>query len=97
MVADIIEAAQNLKGTCPWAGPGKTRPLNPWTRHSSGTLSGWLVPTAIKEQDVKIAFGQVEVIELYGMDEFAFLTAQMTEGEFKKGAVSYDARETGAV
>ena len=46
-----------------------------------------------KEQDVKNAFGPVEVIELYGMDEFAFLTAQMTEGEFKKGAVSYDARE----
>ena len=46
-----------------------------------------------KEQDVKNAFGQVEVIELYGMDEFAFLTAQMAEGEFRKAAVSYDSRE----
>jgi len=35
----------------------------------------------------------VEVIELYGMDEFAFLTAQMAEGEFRKAAVSYDSRE----
>ena len=39
-----------LKGTCPWAGPGKNRPLNPWTRHSSGTLSGWPVPTAIRSR-----------------------------------------------
>ena len=50
VVADIIEAARILKGTCPWAGPGKNRPLNPWTRHSSGTLSGWLVPTAIRSR-----------------------------------------------
>ena len=39
-----------------------------------------------KEQDVKSAFGQVEVIELYGMDEFAS-SPRWREGEFRKWLV----------
>ena len=43
-----------------------------------------------KEQDVKRAFGKVEVVELYGMDEFAVLTSEMSEGEFRAAATAYD-------
>ena len=46
-----------------------------------------------KEEDIKRIFGKVEVVELYGMDEFAVLTAEMSEGEFKAAAVAYDSAE----
>ena len=35
----------------------------------------------------------VEVVELYGMDEFAVLTREMTEGEMKAAVSGYNAAE----
>ena len=42
---------------------------------------------------MKRAFGKVEVVELYGMDEFAVLTSEMSEGEFRAAATAYDSAE----
>ena len=93
VVADIIEAAQNLKRNVPMGWTGERQAIESMDQAQFRYFVRVAGSYRNKEQDVKSAFGQVEVIELYGMDEFAFLTAQMTEGEFKKGAVSYDARE----
>ena len=93
VVADIIEAAQNLKRNVPMGWTGEKQAIESMDQAQFRYFVRVAGSYRNKEQDVKSAFGQVEVIELYGMDEFAFLTAQMTEGEFKKGAVSYDARE----
>ena len=93
VVADIIEAAQNLKRNVPMGWTGEKQAIESMDQAQFRYFVRVAGSYRNKEQDVKNAFGQVEVIELYGMDEFAFLTAQMTEGEFKKGAVSYDARE----
>ena len=48
-----------------------------------------------KEQDIKQAFGDAEVIELYGLDEFAVLTSEMSEEELKAAATAYDRKEQG--
>ena len=32
-------------------------------------------------------------MELYGMDEFAVLTSEMSEGEFRAAATAYDSAE----
>lgn len=45
---------------------------------------------AEKAAAVKAVFGDVQVIELDGEDEFAVLTGKMTEAEFKKGAEAVD-------
>ena len=45
-----------------------------------------------KEQELNEYFGKAEVIELYGMDEFAILTKEMTEGELKAAASSFDTK-----
>ena len=90
-LADIIEAAQNLKRNVPMGWTGEKQAIESMDQAQFRYFVRVAGSYRNKEQDVKSAFGQVEVIELYGMDEFAFLTAQMTEGEFKKGAVSYDA------
>lgn len=44
-----------------------------------------------KEQDIRRIFGHTEVIELYGMDEFAVLTPEMEEGAFRQAVAAYDA------
>ena len=80
VVADIIEAAQNLDHNLAigWSGEKQVR--------VAGSCRN-------KEQDVKRAFGKVEVVELYGMDEFAVLTSEMSEGEFRAAATAYDSAE----
>lgn len=45
---------------------------------------------AEKAAAVKAVFGDVQVIELDGEDEFAVLTGKMAEAEFKKGAEAVD-------
>ena len=45
-----------------------------------------------KEQELNEYFGKAEVIELYGMDEFAILTKEMTEGELKAAASAFDTK-----
>lgn len=42
------------------------------------------------EQKVQAVFGQTEIITLDGVDELAFLTGRLREGDFKKMAIAYD-------
>ena len=35
----------------------------------------------------------MDVYELYGLDEFAVLTGEMAEGDFRRAAASFDAKE----
>ena len=40
-----------------------------------------------------MCFGQTEVIELYGMDEFGILTRTLKEGEFRAACGRYESLE----
>ena len=87
VVADIIEAAQAIG----WSGEKQAIESMDQARFRyfvrvAGSCRN-------KEQDVKRAFGKVEVVELYGMDEFAVLTSEMSEGEFRAAATAYDSAE----
>jgi homoserine dehydrogenase len=93
VVADIIEAVQNIDKNVPLGWTDEKQEILPMDQTKFRYFIRVAGSYRNKEQELNEYFGKAEVIELYGMDEFAFLTAQMTEGEFKKGAVSYDARE----
>ena len=93
VIADIIEAAQNLKKNVPMGWGDEKQPIAPMENMRFRYFVRMAGSFRNKEQDIRRIFGHTEVIELYGMDEFAFLTAQMAEGEFRKAAVSYDSRE----
>ena len=93
VIADIIEAAQNLKKNVPMGWGDEKQTIEPMENMRFRYFVRLAGSFRNKEQDIRRIFGHTEVIELYGMDEFAFLTAQMAEGEFRKAAVSYDSRE----
>lgn len=91
VIADIIEAAQNLKKNVPmgWGNEKQTIELMENMRFRyfvrlAGSFRN-------KEQDIRRIFGHTEVIELYGMDEFAVLTPEMEEGAFRQAVAAYDA------
>lgn len=93
VVADIIEAAQNLDHNIALGWSDEKQTIEPMDQARFRYFVRVAGSYRNKEQDVKRAFGNVEVVELYGMDEFAVLTSEMTEGEFKAAAVSYDSAE----
>lgn len=82
VVADIIEEAQHLNSNIPmgWSGEKLTM--------ASGrdTVYRYFVRVSGCYEDRKVmveaAFGKVRVVELEGMDEFAFLTGEMKESAF---------------
>lgn len=93
VVADIIEAAQNLDHNLAIGWSGEKQAIESMDQarfHYFVRVAG---SCRNKEQDVKRAFGKVEVVELYGMDEFAVLTSEMSEGEFRAAATAYDSAE----
>lgn len=93
VVADIIEAAQNLDRNIAIGWSDERQAIEPMDQARFRYFVRVAGSYRNKEQDVKKAFGKVEVVELYGMDEFAVLTAEMTEGEFKTAAIAYDSVE----
>lgn len=95
VVSDIIEASQNMEQnvTMGWSDGKQT--IESMDRAEFRYFVRVAGSFRNKEQDVKQAFGKVEVVELYGMDEFAILTPLMAEGEFKKAAAAYDTLEQG--
>lgn len=74
------------------AGPMKNRRSFLWIRPSSATLSVLQALTETKSRMLNEYFGKAEVVELYGMDEFAILTKEMTEGELKAAASAFDTK-----
>ena len=93
VVADIIEAAQNLDHNLAIGWSGEKQAIESMDQARFRYFVRVAGSYRNKEQDVKRAFGKVEVVELYGMDEFAVLTSEMSEGEFKAAATAYDSAE----
>lgn len=93
VVADIIEAAQNLTSHVELGWSDEKQSIEPMDQASFRYFVRIAGSYRNKEQDVKQAFGKVEVFELYGMDEFAVLTQEMKEGEFKAAAAAFDEKE----
>lgn len=93
VVADIIEAAQNLDRNIAIGWSAERQAIEPMDQARFRYFVRVAGSYRNKEQDIKKAFGNVEVVELYGMDEFAVLTTEMTEGEFKAAAIAYDSVE----
>ena len=93
VVADMIEAAQNPDSHVPmgWTDEKQTiEPIGTARFRFFGRIAG---SYRNKEEDVKNFFGNVDVYELYGLDEFAVLTGEMAEGDFRRAAASFDAKE----
>lgn len=93
VVADIIEAAQNLTTHVELGWSDEKQFIEPMDQASFRYFVRIAGSYRNKEQDVKQVFGKVEVFELYGMDEFAVLTREMKEGEFKAAAIAFDEKE----
>lgn len=93
VVADIIEAARSLDHNIAIGWTGEKQSIEPMDQARFRYFVRVSGSYRNKEQDIKRAFGRVEVVELYGMDEFAVLTSEMAEGEFKAAAISYDSAE----
>ena len=93
VVADIIEAAQNLERSLAVGWSSEKQAIESMDLARFRYFVRVAGSYRTKEEDIKRIFGKVEVVELYGMDEFAVLTAEMSEGEFKAAAVAYDSAE----
>ena len=93
VVADIIEAAQNLERSLAVGWSSEKQAIESMDLARFRYFVRVAGSYRNKEEDIKRIFGKVEVVELYGMDEFAVLTAEMSEGEFKAAAVAYDSAE----
>ncbi len=84
VVADIIEAAQNLDHNLNIGWSGEKQAIESMDQARFRYFVRVAGSYRNKEQDVKRAFGKVEVVELYGMDEFAVLTSEMSEGNSRQ-------------
>lgn len=93
VVADMIEAAQNLDQNVAMGWSSERQAVESMDQARFRYFVRVSGSYRNKEQDVKQAFGPVEVVELYGMDEFGVVTQEMAEGEFKAAAVAYDTKE----
>ena len=93
VVADIIEAAQNLERSLAVGWSSEKQAIESMDLARFRYFVRVAGSYRNKEEDIQRIFGKVEVVELYGMDEFAVLTAEMSEGEFKAAAVAYDSAE----
>lgn len=93
VVADIIEAARNLECSVDFGWTDEKQAIEPMDRARFRYFLRVAGSYRNKEEDVRHTFGKVEVVELYGMDEFAVLTAEMNEGELKAAVMAYDSAE----
>ena len=91
VIADIIEAAQNLKKNVPMGWGNEKQTIEPMESMRFRYFVRLAGSFRNKEQDIRRIFGHTEVIELYGMDEFAVLTPEMEEGAFRQAVAAYDA------
>lgn len=90
VIADMIEAAQNLKKNVPMGWGDEKQTVEPMEKARFRYFVRFAGSYRNKEQEIKRIFGQTEIIELYGMDEFAVLTAEMEEGAFRQAAAAYN-------
>lgn len=93
VIADMIEAAQNLERNVEIGWSSEKQPIESIDQAQFRYFLRVAGSYRNKEQDIKQVFGKVEVVELYGMDEFAVVTPEMSEGAFKSAAIAYDTKE----
>ena len=92
VVADIIEAVQNIDKNVPLGWTDEKQEILPMDQTKFRYFIRVAGSYRNKEQELNEYFGKAEVIELYGMDEFAILTKEMTEGELKAAASAFDTK-----
>ena len=92
VVADIIEAVQNIDKNVPLGWTDEKQEILPMDQTKFRYFIRFAGSYRNKEQEVNAYFGKVEAVELYGMDEFAVLTKEMTEGELKAAASAFDTK-----
>ena len=92
VVADIIEAVQNMDHNVPLGWTDEKQEILPMDQTKFRYFIRFAGSYRNKEQEVNAYFGKVEAVELYGMDEFAVLTKEMTEGELKAAASAFDTK-----
>lgn len=90
VVADIIEAARNLNSNVPLGWSDKVQGIEPMkeTRHR------FFIRLKGKNKDKHEAalknLGNTEIITLEGLNEFAVLTEEMTEGQWAEASKKFD-------
>ena len=92
VVADIIEAVQNIDKNVPLGWTDEKQEILPMDQTKFRYFIRVAGSYRNKEQEVNEYFGKAEVVELYGMDEFAILTKEMTERELKAAASAFDTK-----
>lgn len=91
VVADIIEAAQNVNRNVPMGWNDERLAIADMDTSAHRYFVRIAGHASVKNSQVGNAFGVVKTIELDGMDEFAVLTGKMTEADFKAKAIAFDA------
>jgi homoserine dehydrogenase len=90
VVTDIIEIVQNADHNVALGWSSDRQPIAPM----EASTHRYFVRIAGKASDmlaaVQEAFGEVSVVELDGMDEFAVLTGAMSEADYEKKAEVFD-------
>lgn len=90
VVADVIEAAQNLNRNImkPWSSSKlELSDISEDTKKFFVRVEG---SKAVKKSSVEAVFGEVSYIEIEGLDEFAFITPVMSEAEYSDKAAKLD-------
>ncbi len=90
VVADIIEAAQNMERNVPMGWNDERLAIADMDTSAHRYFVRVAGNAAKKNSQVAKAFGLVKVVELDGMDEFAVLTGKLTEADFKEKAIAFD-------
>ncbi|MCD8223069.1 MAG: homoserine dehydrogenase [Clostridiales bacterium] len=93
VVADIIEAVQNPHSTIPFGWSAERETVADFSLSSHQYFVRIAGNYSDHEEKVAAAFGNVQVMELDGMDEFAVLTGSMTEEEYQKKAGRFEVRQ----
>lgn len=88
VVSDVMEAAKNIGKGVPIQWTEEKLSLIPFEDSKSMFFVRVKGEKSLNESSVQDAFGQVETVDAGFTDEYAFITEEMTEGDFEKAAQS---------
>lgn len=88
VVSDVMEAAKNIGKGVPIQWTEEKLSLIPFEDSKSMFFVRVKGEKSLNESSVQDAFGQVETVDAGFPDEYAFITEEMTEGDFEKAAQS---------
>lgn len=84
VVSDIVEISGHMNDNIPTGWTEEKQPVAPMGEVTFSYFIRLAGKAADKFPAVRAAFGETEIIEIPGLDEFAAVTKDMTEDEFKK-------------